>query len=164
MSPTVHAPHSDYQGLVVVAIIAGPLLIALVLFIVAAAYKATRWRLWVWRWHRARAARPFVERMAETEETVERAIPGFVAAFRKQQRENEREDLDGLVFETREQNAAELIAIETVLAARLGLTGDVRAHLIQIDRDNALVEDDVVADWHRVYSSFVDWQHEEQIR
>lgn len=51
-------------------------------------------------------------------------------------------------FDTFEKSKARLEAIEATLAARFGLTGDVRAQLREMDLENRLVEDRVVADWH----------------
>ena len=69
--------------------------------------------------------------------------------------EQELDDKECLV--TFEQTKAALEAIEAKLAERFSLTGDVRAQLFLMDRENRLIEDDVVADWHDKMSSYIDW-------
>ncbi len=58
---------------------------------------------------------------------------------------------------TFEMTKARLEAIEAKLAERFGLTGDVRAQLIVMDKTNELEEDDLVADWHCELASYYDW-------
>lgn len=55
---------------------------------------------------------------------------------------------------------AQLERIEVKLAERLGLTGDVRSQLIQLAKDNQLVEDELVADWHAGYAWYLAWTAE----
>ena len=54
----------------------------------------------------------------------------------------------------------QLKRIEARLAERLGLTGDVREQLIQLAKDNKLVEDELVADWHQGYAWYLAWREE----
>jgi hypothetical protein len=52
----------------------------------------------------------------------------------------------------------ELEDIERALARRFGIRGAaVRRRLIEMDDDGQLVEDDLVADWHEAYSSYLAW-------
>lgn len=60
-------------------------------------------------------------------------------------------------FITFEQSQAELEGIEKKLAARLGIQENVRETLILLDKNNKLVEDDLVADWHSALSSYLDY-------
>lgn len=60
-------------------------------------------------------------------------------------------------IDTMEKSKARLEAIEAKLAERFGLTGDVREQLSQMDRENRLVEDELVADWHQELSWYTDW-------
>lgn len=58
---------------------------------------------------------------------------------------------------TREQTEARLVLVESELADRLGIRENVRHTLIQLDKSNELVEDELVADWHDLYASYLDW-------
>jgi hypothetical protein len=55
---------------------------------------------------------------------------------------------------------AQLERIEAKLAERLGLTGDVRAQLIQLAKDGQLTEDELVSDWHEGYAWYLSWRAE----
>lgn len=54
-------------------------------------------------------------------------------------------------------------AVERVLAERLDIppTVDVRERLMELDRQNQLIEDEVVADWHELYAHYVEWGQDE---
>lgn len=52
----------------------------------------------------------------------------------------------------------QLKRIEAQLADRLGLKGDVREQLVQLAKDNQLVEDELVADWHAGYAWYLAWR------
>lgn len=65
------------------------------------------------------------------------------------------EDLDCVV--TFADCVRDLEAVETKLAARFNLTGNIRNQLIAMDRANNLLEDELVADWHDLYSSYMEW-------
>lgn len=60
-------------------------------------------------------------------------------------------------FETFENTCNKLEAIEKLLAQRLNLQGNAREELLTLDKQNLLVEDEVVADWHDLYASYLDW-------
>jgi len=67
--------------------------------------------------------------------------------------------LDGCLI-TLEQTRDELEDIERRLARRHGIdgsAGDVRQTLIDMIRSGAIVEDELVADWHGAYCSYLDW-------
>lgn len=67
-------------------------------------------------------------------------------------------DIDDDCVVTFEQTKASLEAVEVKLADRLGLQGsNVREQLLSLDRDNRLVEDELVADWHGFLASYLDW-------
>jgi hypothetical protein len=60
--------------------------------------------------------------------------------------------------ETYEQAKAKLEDVEDKLAQNLKLRRQtVRRELIAMDRRGELVEDELVALWHDLYSSYVDW-------
>lgn len=60
--------------------------------------------------------------------------------------------------ETYEQAKAKLEDVEDKLAQSLKLRRQtVRRELIAMDRRGELVEDELVALWHDLYSSYVDW-------
>ena len=67
---------------------------------------------------------------------------------------------DADCFETREQTAAKLQAIETELALRFSIPAGVDAHerLIAMDRANELIEDEVVSRWFELLASWHDWE------
>jgi hypothetical protein len=54
----------------------------------------------------------------------------------------------------------ELEAIERQLAVQLDLRGHIRIRLIELDKAGKLIEDEVVAAWHRAYTSYLDWIHQ----
>lgn len=59
---------------------------------------------------------------------------------------------------TREMYEARLSDIERQLAKRFGFTGDVRQQLIELDKANRLVEDELVADWYDELASLKDFE------
>jgi len=65
--------------------------------------------------------------------------------------------LDHNLVVTYERAKAELEAIEAKLAARYGLSGNVRSQLIEKDMANDLHEDEVVADWHGAFSWYLQY-------
>jgi hypothetical protein len=67
--------------------------------------------------------------------------------------------LDGEVvpFELAEQR---LVRLERKLAARHGITQDIRQTLIARDQEGQLVEDELVADWHDAYASYINFLRE----
>lgn len=72
----------------------------------------------------------------------------------------ERDSLNDLApecFETFEDVKEELEAVERELARRLKLRRPIRRTLIALDRANKLDEDELVARWHELYSSYADW-------
>lgn len=58
---------------------------------------------------------------------------------------------------TLEESKNKLEAVEARLAERFNLHGDIRSQLIEMDKNNLLVEDELVADWHDLYSWYMDW-------
>jgi len=64
------------------------------------------------------------------------------------------EDFEPQDFETFDQTVERLLGIERQLAARFGLTGNIRAQLIEMDKANKLIEDALVADWHCAYATY----------
>jgi len=78
------------------------------------------------------------ETIVEFEESVQKERDRIVAAM----------DWSDCI-DTEEASKGRLEAIEAQLAARFGLTGDVRAQLRQMDLENKLDEDNLVADWHQ---------------
>lgn len=59
---------------------------------------------------------------------------------------------------TFEQTREELEEIERRLAERYELRGKpIRLALIEMDKKGLLREDELVADWHEAYSSYLDW-------
>lgn len=75
--------------------------------------------------------------------------------------DNKKEEIDLDCIQTYQMMYDALIAVEQKLATRFKFdTNDhqlIRQKLIEMDKKNELVEDEVVADWHDLYSSFVDW-------
>ena len=64
-------------------------------------------------------------------------------------------------FVTPEQTREELEDLESQLAQIYHLEGsieEIRQQLISLDLTGQLVEDELVADWHGAYASFLDWQ------
>lgn len=63
-------------------------------------------------------------------------------------------------------NLARLQAIEAQLAERLGLIPNfnIREQLVVLDLGGQLIEDELVADWHEAYSSYLDDIREEKER
>jgi hypothetical protein len=75
----------------------------------------------------------------------------------------ESDDLDLLsddLFESFEQLTIKVVALESILAVRFNLKGDVRQELIKLCRAGAIEEDDVVSDWLMSYSCWIDWANE----
>jgi len=66
--------------------------------------------------------------------------------------------MDDDCIDTFETTRTRLGRVEHALAARLGIVGDVRRALIELDTAGRLVEDELVADWHDLLSSYIDWQ------
>jgi hypothetical protein len=67
-------------------------------------------------------------------------------------------DLDLDCVQTFEQVTEDLAEVETKLGARLGLRKQfVRRELIALDKQGRLVEDELVAHWHELYASYMDW-------
>jgi len=66
-------------------------------------------------------------------------------------------DIDDDCIQTFDMLAEELATVEGQLAIRFNLTDNVRAQLLQMDRDNNLVEDEVVARWLELYTIYMDW-------
>ena len=62
--------------------------------------------------------------------------------------------------ETVEMTIAALEAVEERIADRLklGRHVNVRAELCRRAREGVLQEDELVSEWHALYSSYVDWQ------
>jgi hypothetical protein len=56
-----------------------------------------------------------------------------------------------------EQTERELAEVENEIAIKLGLTENIRATLLELDKLNCLVENELVARWHELYASYVDW-------
>lgn len=65
-------------------------------------------------------------------------------------------------FVTFEQTKAKLEQIESSLAARLGITGNIRETLIRMCKDNTLTEDDLVQDWFSALASYEDYMREHE--
>jgi len=65
--------------------------------------------------------------------------------------------VDAECVETFETTRERLANVERQLAVKLGIRGNVRRELIERDRQRALIEDDLVADWHDLYASYLDW-------
>ncbi len=61
---------------------------------------------------------------------------------------------------TFEQTSSALADVEQKLAASLGLSGapdEIRDELLRRDRLGELVETQLVADWHDLFASYLDW-------
>lgn len=56
---------------------------------------------------------------------------------------------------TFDQIKERLESLEKILAQRFGILENVRATLVVMDITNTLVEDEVVAEWHSAYSSYL---------
>jgi len=68
-------------------------------------------------------------------------------------------DYDGEEILTLEKVKRNLEEAEKIIAERYKLSGpNIREQIIQLDKDNKLVEDIVVADWEGWYSWYVNWQ------
>lgn len=70
---------------------------------------------------------------------------------------------EGCIIETFEQVKADLADVECALATRVGIRPhqSVRRELIALDRRGKLVEDELVARWHELYNSYIDWTRPE---
>lgn len=55
------------------------------------------------------------------------------------------------------QTAQELEEVENQIAIKLGLKENIRETLIELDRQNFLVETELVARWHELYAIYKDW-------
>ena len=66
--------------------------------------------------------------------------------------------LDGEA-KTFESTRDHLVSIEKKLARRFRLRGQIRRSLIEMDRAGRLLEDDLVADWHDAYDSYLNYLH-----
>jgi len=62
---------------------------------------------------------------------------------------------------TMERAKADLERVERQLAERYSLVRNVRRELVALDRANELHEDDLVAEWHKLYSNYLEWLREE---
>lgn len=69
-------------------------------------------------------------------------------------------DFEGCVM-TFDQVKEELEEIERNLARRQGIKRQVRRTLIEQIRNGTLVEDELVAQWHDAYSSYLEWTRAE---
>ena len=65
-------------------------------------------------------------------------------------------DLDNYPIETFKELEQKLLGVEYQLGLRFSLLTEVRSQLMQMDQENRLVEDELVAEWHCLYSSYVD--------
>ncbi len=64
-------------------------------------------------------------------------------------------EFDGCIVVTFEEAKEQLEEIERQLAIKLSITDpNIRDALIQLDRDGKLIEDELVADWHDLYSRY----------
>ena len=63
-----------------------------------------------------------------------------------------------------DQTIARLQAIEAKLAKRLGLVSNIRDQLLELAKSGQLIEDELVADWHDAYSSYLNEVQEEKER
>ena len=63
--------------------------------------------------------------------------------------------------ETFERTKDRLEEVERRLAVRLEIRKNVRCQLIARDRGGLLVEDELVAEWHDLYASYLEWTREE---
>jgi hypothetical protein len=63
--------------------------------------------------------------------------------------------------ETFEKTRDRLEEVERRLGVELNIRRNVRRELIARDRQGLLVENDLVADWHDLYASYLDWTREE---
>ncbi len=73
------------------------------------------------------------------------------------------DDLDLMsddLFESFEQLTIRVVSLESILAVRFSLNGDVRQELIKLCRAGAIEEDDIVSEWLMAYSSWADWEKE----
>lgn len=61
---------------------------------------------------------------------------------------------------TFEQTSSVLAEVEQKIATDLGLHGspeEIRNELLRLDRQGELVETNLVADWHDLFASYLDW-------
>jgi len=66
--------------------------------------------------------------------------------------------------ETFAKTKTALLDVEERLGRTLGLPGspsEVHCHLLKLDRQGKLVESNLVADWHDLYASYLDWLAQE---
>lgn len=67
-------------------------------------------------------------------------------------------EFEGCIIVTFEQAQSELEEIERQLAIRHSITDvNIRDALIKLDRENNLVEDELVADWHDLHSRYLNF-------
>ena len=66
-------------------------------------------------------------------------------------------DIDDDCIQTFDMLVTELTDVENQLAFRYNLTNDIRAQLLQMDKDNVLMEDQVVARWLELYTIYMNW-------
>lgn len=62
---------------------------------------------------------------------------------------------DTKCFVTQEMALSHLLDIEEKLAEKLNLVAPVREQLIQLNKNNLLTEDELVAEWHAAYAWFI---------
>lgn len=61
-------------------------------------------------------------------------------------------------IDTREGTNAELEMLETRLGAELGLSGNIREQLLELDRLHGFDHTPLVADWQATYARYLDWE------
>ena len=72
------------------------------------------------------------------------------------------DDLDDCI-QTFEQTRDDLEEVERKLASKYGIRDrkHIRRTLIALDQQGTLIEDELVAHWHDLYSSYLDWARAE---
>lgn len=61
------------------------------------------------------------------------------------------------MFETFEQLKYKLEDVEKQLSSTLNIEQPIRSELIRLDKENKLIETELVAKWHELYAIYMDW-------
>lgn len=65
--------------------------------------------------------------------------------------------MDPDLFDTMEKNLRRLETVEALLGNRYGFHDNIRERLADMNRQNLLVEDELVSDWLCYLASYNDW-------
>jgi hypothetical protein len=67
------------------------------------------------------------------------------------------DEFEGCELDTFESCKASLERVEHQIAEKLGIKNHFRYELMRRDLANTLVEDELVADWHQLYATYISW-------